>query len=65
MSDFDDFIDGFYPSPLANEALRAASAAWLEANPEAPAALRRLIVEHLAGVERALVAQAAVSLTAA
>lgn len=55
----EEVIDGFYPAPLANEALRAASAAWLEAHPDAPAALRRLVTEHLAGVERALVAQAA------
>ncbi|GAA2842861.1 aminopeptidase N [Leucobacter komagatae] len=55
----EELIDGFYPSPLANDELRRATAAWLEANAEAPAALRRLIVEHLAGVERALVAQAA------
>jgi len=30
--------------------------AWLDANPE-PAALRRLVVENLAGTERALKAQ--------
>lgn len=48
---------GFYPSPLANEALRDATRAWLDAHEE-PAALRRLVVENLAGVERALAAQA-------
>jgi len=50
-------VVGFYPAPLANQALRDATAAWLEANPE-PVALRRLVREHLAGVERALKAQA-------
>ena len=55
----EEIVDGFYPSPLANEALRAATADWLSSNPDAAPALRRMIVEHLAGVERALVAQAA------
>lgn len=55
----EEIIDGFYPSPLANEVLRAATAAWLEAKPDAAPALRRLVSEHLAGVERALAAQAA------
>jgi aminopeptidase N len=50
-------VDGMYPSTLANVELRDATAAWLADNPE-PAALRRLVVENLAGVERALVAQA-------
>ncbi|GAB2516775.1 aminopeptidase N [Paramicrobacterium agarici] len=48
---------GLYPSPLASEQLRDATETWLEANAE-PAALRRLVVENLAGVERALAAQA-------
>lgn len=55
----DELIDGFYPASLANEGLRDASRAWLDGHTEAPAALRRLIVEHLAGVERALAAQRA------
>jgi aminopeptidase N len=55
----EEIVDGFYPAPLADEALRAATADWLDANAEAPPALRRMIVEHLAGVERALAAQAA------
>jgi aminopeptidase N len=50
-------ITGLYPSPLANQALVDATRAWLDANPE-PAALRRLVVENLAGVERSLRAQA-------
>ena len=37
--------------------LADATKAWLAANPEIPA-LRRLVTENLAGVERALLAQA-------
>jgi aminopeptidase N len=47
----------FYPAALANKELQAASQAWLAANPDEPA-LRRLVVENLAGVDRALAAQA-------
>lgn len=50
-------VVGLYPSPLADQGLVDATRAWLDANPE-PAALRRLVVENLAGVERALAAQA-------
>jgi aminopeptidase N len=46
----------FYPGPLASPALVDATKAWLAANPDVPA-LRRLVVENLAGVERALIAQ--------
>jgi aminopeptidase N len=49
-------IVGMYPASLADQQLADATRAWLEANPE-PAALRRLVVENLAGVERALAAQ--------
>ncbi|MDR5699875.1 aminopeptidase N [Agromyces aerolatus] len=49
-------VDLLYPAPLANAELVAASRAWLEANPGIPA-LRRLVVENLAGVERALTVQ--------
>ncbi len=55
----EEIIEGFYPAPLANESLRLATREWLDAHPDAPAALRRLVTEHLAGVERALLAQAA------
>ncbi|MGP6203896.1 aminopeptidase N [Microbacterium sp.] len=48
---------GLYPAPLANAKLRDATRAWLTANAEAPAALRRLVAENLAGVERALAVQ--------
>ena len=42
---------------LANAALVSASRRWLDAHPETTA-LRRVIVENVAGVERALAAQA-------
>jgi len=51
-------IEGFFPTTLADERVRDAATAWLDANPEAPAALRRLVIEGRAGVERALRAQA-------
>lgn len=50
-------IVGLYPAPLANIALRDATRAWLVENADAPAALRRLVAENLAGVERALSVQ--------
>jgi aminopeptidase N len=50
-------IAGLYPAPLANVALRDATRAWLEANSDAAPALRRLVAENLAGVERALSVQ--------
>ncbi|HEX5858930.1 MAG TPA: aminopeptidase N [Microbacterium sp.] len=50
-------IAGLYPSPLANIALRDATRAWLAANRDAAPALRRLVDENLAGVERALAVQ--------
>ncbi|MGL4338895.1 MAG: aminopeptidase N [Rhodoglobus sp.] len=49
-------VTGLYPAPLASRALVDATRAWLDANPEVPA-LRRLVSENLAGVERALLAQ--------
>ncbi|HTN57845.1 MAG TPA: aminopeptidase N [Protaetiibacter sp.] len=49
-------VHGFYPATLTTTELVDATRVWLEANPE-PAALRRMIVEELAGVERALAAQ--------
>jgi aminopeptidase N len=50
-------IFGLYPAPLADVRLRDATRAWLEANAEAAPALRRLVAENLAGVERALAVQ--------
>ncbi len=51
-------VVGLYPAPLASQSLVDATLAWLAANQDVPA-LRRLVVENLAGVERALAAQAA------
>ena len=50
-------VTGLYPSPLASAALVAATKTWLADNPQIPA-LRRLVIENLAGVERALAVQA-------
>jgi aminopeptidase N len=47
---------GLYPSPLVSQELRDATEAWLKADHGIPA-LRRLVTENLAGVERALLAQ--------
>ena len=49
-------VVGFYPAAAPSPEIVAATRAWLEANPEVPA-LRRLVIENLAGVERALRAQ--------
>jgi aminopeptidase N len=46
-------VVGLYPSPLASSHLVDATRAWLDANQEIPA-LRRLVTENLAGVERAV-----------
>lgn len=51
-------VVGLFPAPLASQSLVDATLAWLAANHDVPA-LRRLIVENLAGVERALAVQAA------
>ena len=50
-------VEGLYPAALASTELRDRTRAWLEANADIPA-LRRMLVEALAGVERALAAQA-------
>jgi len=50
-------IVGLYPATLASQQLVDATQAWLAANPDTPA-LRRLVTENLAGVERALLVQA-------
>jgi aminopeptidase N len=49
-------VDGFYPTPLASQALVDATEEWLSENDGIPA-LRRLVIENLAGVQRALRAQ--------
>ncbi|MFK4728442.1 aminopeptidase N [Agromyces mediolanus] len=51
-------VELLYPATLANRELVEASHAWLAANADAAPALRRLVVENVAGVERALAAQA-------
>ncbi|KZX22678.1 aminopeptidase N [Rathayibacter tanaceti] len=50
-------VVGFYPAAAPSQEIVDATRAWLDANPEVPA-LRRLVIENLAGVERALRAQA-------
>jgi aminopeptidase N len=50
-------IVGLYPAALANTQLRDATRAWLSAHKDAAPALRRLVSENLAGVERALAVQ--------
>jgi aminopeptidase N len=49
-------VEGMFPFPLVDQRLADATRAWLDANRE-PAALRRLVSENLAAVERALRAQ--------
>ncbi|ROS59575.1 aminopeptidase N [Frigoribacterium sp. PhB160] len=53
----DTLVSGLYPAALADRQLVEATEAWLAANPEVPA-LRRIVVESLSGVERALRVQA-------
>jgi aminopeptidase N len=50
-------VQGFYPVALASRELVDASQSWLDANPDATPALRRVISEHRDGVTRALAAQ--------
>jgi aminopeptidase N len=47
---------GLYPAPLVSRELVDATTAWLAGDSDIPA-LRRLVTENLAGVERALLAQ--------
>ncbi|WP_132437876.1 MULTISPECIES: aminopeptidase N [unclassified Rathayibacter] len=49
-------VVGFYPAATPTPAIVDVTRAWLDANPDVPA-LRRLVIENLAGVERALRAQ--------
>ena len=53
----DYLIVGLFPRSLANVELRDATRAWLSSNQDAAPALRRLVHENLADVERALAAQ--------
>ena len=51
------FAIGMYPFVFATKDLVVASQNWLSARPDAPHALRRIVIEGLATVERALAAQ--------
>jgi aminopeptidase N len=53
-------VTGLYPTLLTGTGVDVLGAtdAWLDANPDAPAALRRLVAESRDGVRRALAAQA-------
>jgi len=53
----EDIVEGFYPHLLAGRELLSATQGWLDANPEAPAGLRRLVAENRDTVTRALAAQ--------
>ena len=53
----DYLVVGLYPRSLASVELRDATRAWLSENQDAAPALRRLVHENLADVERALAAQ--------
>ncbi|MDF3045366.1 MAG: Membrane alanine aminopeptidase [Ornithinibacter sp.] len=50
-------VHGFYPRPLAEPELLAATQGWLDTHPQAHAALRRLVLENRDPVARALAAQ--------
>ncbi|PRZ07569.1 aminopeptidase N [Isoptericola sp. CG 20/1183] len=54
----EELIEGLYPAPLASTRLRDTVRGWLETHADAPSALRRMVIEALAGTERALGAQA-------
>ena len=49
-------VDGLYPTALVSEQVKEASENWLDTT-DAPAALRRLVEENLAGILRAMRAQ--------
>ncbi|WP_168581824.1 aminopeptidase N [Gephyromycinifex aptenodytis] len=50
-------VEQFYPSALAGPELLQQTQAWLDAHPDAPAGLRRLVAENRDGVARACRAQ--------
>jgi aminopeptidase N len=57
-----NIVVGLYPTELADAArvdVLGATDAWLDAHPDAPSALRRLVLESRDGVRRALAAQKA------
>lgn len=55
----EDLIEGFYPTSLPSDEVVTAAEAWLDANADASAALRRMIVEGLDDTRRCLRVQAA------
>lgn len=57
-----NIVVGLYPTELADDAsvdVLGATDAWLDGHPDAPSALRRLVLESRDGVRRALAAQEA------
>ncbi|MGO2112062.1 MAG: aminopeptidase N, partial [Pseudoclavibacter sp.] len=53
----EELVEGFFPSYLPTERVWRAASAWLDANQDAPGALRRIIIEGRAAVERSMRAQ--------
>jgi len=51
------FVTGMYPTVLVREDVLARGDAWLQAHPDAPGGLRRLVLENRDGTARALRAQ--------
>jgi len=51
------FAIGLYPVSMANTRLASTTRTWLDGNESAPSALRRIVIEGLATVDRALAAQ--------
>ena len=51
------FAIGLYPVAMANTHLASTTRAWLDSNESAPSALRRIVIEGLATVDRAVAAQ--------
>ncbi|WP_029068727.1 aminopeptidase N [Jonesia quinghaiensis] len=52
-------ITGLFPTSIASPELASAARTWLDANADAAPALRRIVVESLADVDRALTVQQA------
>ncbi|HHW51027.1 MAG TPA: aminopeptidase N [Pseudoclavibacter sp.] len=50
----EEIIDGAFPAPLATRELLDRAQQWLDENPDQPSALRRMIIEGAASVQRAL-----------
>ncbi len=50
-------VTGLYPAALVRPELLESGDAWLETHPDAPAGLRRLVLENRDGTARALRAQ--------